>query len=185
MSDASDPAIIGAISISHLPERRPSWPNILLAAIRVQIRRDATLFMKGFARRGSALAVLAAVAGVLRFFAGETQAAGPQYVVTDLGTLGGDNSAAYGVNNLGQVTGYADLTNDSARHAYLYSNGAMTDLGTLGGTVSYGYAISNAGHVTGYSVFPSGNFQAFLASMGSIGNIGSFNNNTQASEGHG
>ncbi len=123
--------------------------------------------------------MLATVAGTLSFFAGETQAGGPQYVVTDLGTLGGRTSAAYGVNNLGQVTGYADLTNDSARHAYLYSNGAMTDLGTLGGTVSYGYAISNAGHVTGYSLLSNGNFQAFLAYIGSIGDIGSFNNNTQ------
>src|SRR5215207_10175943 len=55
----------------------------------------------------------------------------------DLGTLGGTNSYAYGINDSGQVVGYSDTAN-SGPHAFLYdSTNGMKDLGTLGGTNSY------------------------------------------------
>ena len=75
----------------------------------------------------------------------------PSYTVTDLGTLGGVNSYAYGINNLGQVVGYSAISGSSPTHAFLYSDGAMTDLGTLGGTISYAYGINDAGQIAGYS----------------------------------
>ena len=56
--------------------------------------------------------------------------------MTDLGTLGGTNSVAYGINASGQVVGYAHTTGNAAAHAFLYSGSTMTDLGTLGGTYS-------------------------------------------------
>ncbi len=74
-----------------------------------------------------------------------------QYEVTDLGTLGGSQSQAYGVNNAGQVTGYSYTTSDAEQHAFQYSNGIISDLGTLGGSYSQGYGINLAGQVTGYS----------------------------------
>jgi probable HAF family extracellular repeat protein len=51
--------------------------------------------------------------------------------LTDLGTLGGLTSFAYGINNLGQVVGTSMITNSTAG-AFLYSGGKMTDLGQFG-----------------------------------------------------
>ena len=69
--------------------------------------------------------------------------------MTDLGTLGGNQSFGRGINDAGQVTGYS-ITSTGETHAFLYSNGQMMDLGTLGGAGSGGYAINNAGQVTGF-----------------------------------
>src|SRR5687767_10631895 len=57
----------------------------------------------------------------------------PEYgfIVTELGTLGGNDSYATGINNAGQVTGNAK-TATGETHAFLYSDGVMNDLGTLG-----------------------------------------------------
>src|SRR5258708_5486664 len=58
------------------------------------------------------------------------------YSVTDLGTLGGTYSSANAINSGGIVVGGANLTGDTAGHAFSYSGGVMTDLGTLGGNQS-------------------------------------------------
>src|SRR5579872_5824089 len=52
------------------------------------------------------------------------------YSVTDLGTLGGTTSRAYGINNTGTIVGQAYTP--TTRDAFSYSGGVMTDLGTLG-----------------------------------------------------
>ena len=49
---------------------------------------------------------------------------------TDLGTLGGNISFAYGINNAGQIVGVAD-TSTGVRHGFLYSDGQMRDLNDL------------------------------------------------------
>src|SRR3954471_10776733 len=82
------------------------------------------------------------------------------YSVTNLGTLGGSNSFAFGLNNSGQVTG-GSATSTGAQHAFLYSNGQMTDLGTLGGA-TVGYGINDAGQVAGSSETSTGATHAFL-----------------------
>jgi probable HAF family extracellular repeat protein len=78
-----------------------------------------------------------------------------RYTVTDLGTLGGTFGQAFGVNNKGSVVGYATLTGDTSRHAFLWRKGVMTDLGTLGGTdtlpVSVAYSVNDNDEVVGYS----------------------------------
>ena len=50
----------------------------------------------------------------------------------DLGTLGGDNSEAFWINDAGEVVGRADVSGSESHHAFIWRNGVMTDLGTLG-----------------------------------------------------
>jgi probable HAF family extracellular repeat protein len=57
----------------------------------------------------------------------------PHYIVTDLGTLGGTFSIAFGVNRAARVGGGATLSNGN-EHPFLWSKErGMQDLGTLGG----------------------------------------------------
>ncbi len=66
------------------------------------------------------------------------------YDVHDLGTLGGTQSAAYGINNLGWVTGAANMEGDQTEHPALWRNGSIIDLGTLGGeNGSAGFPLKN------------------------------------------
>lgn len=114
----------------------------------------------------------------------------------DLGTLGGTNSNALGLNEpgglneAGQVAGTSGLSNGSAR-AFRYSGvpgagGSMANLGTLGGSGSVGTTINNLGHVTGASSI-TGNLAAHafrssgppgsggaMVDLGTLGGIESF-----------
>jgi probable HAF family extracellular repeat protein len=88
--------------------------------------------------------------------------------ITDLGTLGGTSSVAYGINNTGQVTGQAYLSGDTIYHAFVYANGSMQDLGTLGAPGnSVGHGINSAGDVTGQA-----NQHAFLYAGGTMKDLG-------------
>jgi probable HAF family extracellular repeat protein len=86
-------------------------------------------------------------------------AAPPAYHVTDLGTLGGTESAGLGINASGQVTGYANITGDSTQHGFLWTptspnsaSGSMIDLGTLSGILSHGRGVNANGQVAGLSL---------------------------------
>src|SRR5436190_24008569 len=81
------------------------------------------------ARIGCATAVLALSLAIRSRLIGQDVDA-----VTDLGTFGGHNSLAGGINDLGQASGQADNVPGGTfptNHAFLYSNGAMNDLGVL------------------------------------------------------
>ena len=67
---------------------------------------------------------------------------------TDLGTLGGANSNARGINDAGQIVGGSDNASGQF-HAYVYAGGSMSDLGTLGGDRSEAFAINNHGTIVG------------------------------------
>ena len=76
----------------------------------------------------------------------------------DLGTLGGTYSQGTGINDGGQLTGYADLTGDQESRAIMWkpttpgsASGTMYDLGSLGGSHSFGWDINATGQVTGDS----------------------------------
>lgn len=94
--------------------------------------------------------ILLTIGILLLFCAVEARAI--TYSITDLGTLtGGEYSFGYGVNNAGQVAGYADTTSVTVRRAFLYSGGTMTALATLGGVSSFGNGINDSGQITGES----------------------------------
>jgi probable HAF family extracellular repeat protein len=85
-----------------------------------------------------------------------------RYEIIDLGTLGGDSSLAFGINNSGEVVGYSYIQGPYY-HAFLYdAKGTMKDLGTLDGTYTYSsaYAINNIGQVVGFAYNASGNRRA-------------------------
>jgi probable HAF family extracellular repeat protein len=109
----------------------------------------------------------------------------------DLGTLGGNSSEAYAINQGGQITGYAQTGQND--HAFIYSGGGLTDIGArLGGSLpnSYGLGINDSGHVAGtayngsYSVahafFYNGTTAVDIGSLSGQGASGSaINNNDQ------
>jgi probable HAF family extracellular repeat protein len=88
--------------------------------------------------------------------------------MVDLGTFGGTFSTAYGVNNQGQVIGYANVADDAAAHGFVWQNNVMTDLGTLGGANSYPSAINNAGQIVGSSDTANDGGHAFLWQSGNL-----------------
>ncbi|MGD9632713.1 MAG: DUF3466 family protein [Pirellulales bacterium] len=96
-----------------------------------------------------------------------TKSNGNAGTMIDLGTFGGKYySGARSINDAGQVTGSANISDDVASHAFLYDR-ALHDLGTLGGNSSEGYGINTAGNVVGYSQLPGNKADhAFLWSSG-------------------
>lgn len=93
---------------------------------------------------------------------------------TDLGTLGGTQSEALGINNLTQVVGWSYVAS-GVEHAFLWTKpGGMQDLGTLGGSTSRAYGINDNGQVVGSSATATGQIHAFLwTAAGGMQDIGS------------
>jgi probable HAF family extracellular repeat protein len=85
--------------------------------------------------------------------------------VIDLGTLGGNESSAFGVNDRGQVVGCAaNAVPDSfgfcfgvpqQSRAFLWQRGGMKDLGTLGGPDALAELVNDRGQVAGWSLTDS------------------------------
>ena len=95
------------------------------------------------------------------------------YTVTDLGTFGGPRSAAFSINNFGEVAGFAE-TVDGRYQAFVYTGGALFNLGTLGGADSYAYRISDSGLVIGRANNADGKNRAFVTILnGSMFDISS------------
>ncbi|MHB8256939.1 MAG: lipase/acyltransferase domain-containing protein [Acidiferrobacterales bacterium] len=103
-----------------------------------------------------------------------------EYTVTDLGTLGGTVSYAFGINNNGQVVGYAFTADNATAHAFLYSNGTMTDLGALGGTWSQASGINNSGQVVGGAYTDGAYRHAVLYSNGTMTDLGTLPGSTDS-----
>ncbi len=98
-----------------------------------------------------------------------------KYTITDLGTLGGSSSQAFGINSSGQVVGWAWNQGNSDQYAFLYSNGVMQNLGDLSaqgqrpGSFAYG-GINDNGQITGI-----GDLHAFFYSNGVMHDVGTLN----------
>jgi probable HAF family extracellular repeat protein len=86
--------------------------------------------------------------------------------MTDLGTLGGDTSAAYAINASGEVVGTSITTSTSDAFLYTTSSG-MIDLNSLlpagsGWDLQVATAINDSGQVVGFGMNPEGQQEAFL-----------------------
>ena len=53
-------------------------------------------------------------------------------------------TAAYGINKLGHITGFGVLPKTGEIHAFIFKNGAFQDLGLLGYQASVGIGINNS-----------------------------------------
>lgn len=74
----------------------------------------------------------------------------PVQGMRDLGSLGGLNAEAVGINETGQVVGTSETP--TGGRAFIWdAAGGMRNLGSLGGTWSFGRDINNVGQVVGTS----------------------------------
>ncbi|MFC0251621.1 PEP-CTERM sorting domain-containing protein [Massilia consociata] len=94
----------------------------------------------------------------------------------DLGDLGGGDSGANDINDLGQVVGWShDETGDMV--PFLYTGGSMRSLGPLDGHDYVGgeaRAINNVGMVVGWSQYWEDQRTAFLYAGGKLNNLNQF-----------
>lgn len=95
----------------------------------------------------------------------------------DLGTLGGPSSYASGINDSGEVVGWAD-NNGGFANAFLWeSDTGMEDLGALPSPYNFeseANGINNNGNVVGWSESAVGSYHAFLYSNGTMEDLNSF-----------
>jgi 6-phosphogluconolactonase len=101
----------------------------------------------------------------------------------DIDNVPDRQSAAFGINKAGQVTGSlytgtcpppfavypACLGNINA---FIYTGSGLKDLGTLGGTFSAGTSINNLGEIAGTSEVANGAYHLFLYTQGHMNDLG-------------
>jgi probable HAF family extracellular repeat protein len=104
------------------------------------------------------------------------------YVIRDLGTLGGSQSRANGINNAGVIVGWSTVAGaDHRLHAFVWKKGRMSDLGTLAGGESEATAINDDGVIVGWSRIKSGDMRAVRWKNGVKTNLGTLGGrNSQA-----
>jgi probable HAF family extracellular repeat protein len=95
-----------------------------------------------------AVAVTVASAVLVAGASGAAGSGQTEWVIRDLGTLGGKGSAAVAINERGRVVGSSGTRGCKRDHAFLWESGKMRDLGSEWGE-SYAIAISENGQVIG------------------------------------
>src|SRR5437879_975813 len=88
----------------------------------------------------------------------------------DLGTLGGANSAASGINTSGQVVGYSEIPGGGSfyYHAFLYTSGTLFDLNVLGlpgWLFNQALAINDSAQISGIATTTTGYGEAFVLTL--------------------
>ncbi|MGE3312326.1 MAG: choice-of-anchor M domain-containing protein, partial [Limisphaerales bacterium] len=97
------------------------------------------------------------------------------YLLSPLGTLGGDYGSAVAINEAGTITGHADLQSEDSYYSRpfrLSFPGSMEDLGTLGGDHANGQGIHADGEVVGAAIDGNGLNRPFHFANGSMKDLG-------------
>jgi probable HAF family extracellular repeat protein len=111
--------------------------------------------------------------------------AGPAYTVALVGGLGGSNSGPNGINNHGQVVGYA-YTPSNAIQAYISTNGTATSLQPAGSpnlSGSSAAAVNDAGVVAGQVTYQGGATHAATFDNGQVHDLGTLGGSNSAGYG--
>lgn len=104
----------------------------------------------------------------------------------DIDTVQGRQSAAFGINNAGHITGSLSTgtcvipgpCNLGDTHAFLDSGSGLVDVGTLGGNFSEGKSINNLGEIAGGSnLVANGPNHLFLYTQGAMHDLGTVGGN--------
>ena len=96
----------------------------------------------------------------------------------DLGTLGGPNSIAIGINDKGSIVGWSQVSLDPGPfgipnlHAVIWKDGKITDMGSFGGPISLALSVNNQDTAVGQSMLPSFLSRAFAWQGGSLTDLG-------------
>lgn len=115
--------------------------------------------------------VLRLLAGGLASWLCAAPAMSAGWTLTELGTLGGASSAANGLNNAGQVVGYAEAA-DGTPYPVIWSGGVVAPLSTRPGRA---LAVSAGGLAAGNVMSAGGaRLVATLLSGGSAADLGTF-----------
>ena len=86
---------------------------------------------------------------------------------TDLGTLVGNYSEAWSINDIGQFVGYAWASSGGSPYACLFNPaGQNIDLGALSGGSNWATCINDNGHIVGWSSTSSSQWHACLFEVG-------------------
>jgi probable HAF family extracellular repeat protein len=107
----------------------------------------------------------------------------------DLGTLGGPNSIAIGINDKDWLVGWSQASFDLGvfgipnLHAVIWQSGAIRDMGSFGGPISLALAINNNGLAVGQSMRPDFSVHAFTWQNGVLSDLGTLPGDSQSGAG--
>ena len=118
-----------------------------------------SLYLKTSSRKRSTSCLAALVSLPLMLTAAQAQ---PIFNITDLGTLGGNFSHTYDINDHGQVTGISRNASDELRAFIWDQTNGIEDLGNIPNYMSQSSAINDRGEVTGTASIVGFSERAFL-----------------------
>jgi probable HAF family extracellular repeat protein len=106
------------------------------------------------------------------------------WTISDLGTLGGSETFADSINDLGQIVGMSRLDGDTDTHAFFYENGVMQDLAPINSgdlRASFRLGLNNAGRIASGVVVDDAYYPAIYnrqngqtTTLGSLGSMSGF-----------